>query len=298
MPAIHWLGLVQLLAIGLALAWSVTVWVTLRKLGRPPRRGYGTQVARGLAGEPSELEEPLAWREWRVGDCPVWEIDCENPAGPVVIFTHGWGHARQDVLERIGAVRGVARAVLAWDAPGHGEHPAKRSELGTSEHAVLGEIVERAREIGGGSRVVLWGWSMGAGISIACAGGVEAAGVIAESPFRRLSTPARNMLRAARLPHRFTLGPVLWLAGLTRACGASWRGFDRAYLARGVRCPLLVLHGTEDEVSPIEDGAAIAGAAPAGELTEIEGGRHRDLWEEPWRAQSETCVRGFVERVS
>ena len=44
--------------------------------------------------------------------------------------------------------------------------------------------------------------------------------------------------------------------------------------------PLLVLHGTEDEVCPVQDGRAIAAAVPGGraKIVEVAGASHNNLW--------------------
>ena len=76
-----------------------------------------------------------------------------------------------------------------------------------------------------------------------------------------------------------------------------WRGFDRAAWASRVRCPVLVLHGTEDGVSPVEDGRAIA-AASRGTMIEINGAGHNDLWtDDRWAGTSVAEVLAFLRSV-
>lgn len=288
------LGLLPLLSIGAVSAWTLMVVMTARRLARPPRRGYGSQLARNLPGDPSELPDPLVFEQWTLADgSPVWDITGKSPTGPVIIFTHGWGHARHNILERIESVSSIASRVLAWDLPGHGESPLRRCLLGASEHEQLSELIDKAKAENP-SGIVLWGWSMGAGISIESALERDVSGVIAESAYAVPVTPARNVLSLARLPHRFTLLPALWLLGSRRSKGISWNGFDRVDLASRIGCPLLVLHGSEDEVSPIEDGRAIASSTPAATLREIQGGHHRDLWREPFRSQAQSAVEQFL----
>lgn len=164
---------------------------------------------------------------------------------------------------------------------------------------------------------MLYGWSMGAGVSVAAAGeeqqsskaaeqqrGSEAeqwgdvgiVGVIAESPYRLAWTPAFRVMHLAGMPWRVN-GPLAfaWL-GLRLTGSVRWRGFDRAEHAARVGVPLLVIHGTADEVCPVRDGRAIAGAAPSGRIIEIEGGGHNDLWTEARFA--EQCARAVREGVA
>jgi len=102
--------------------------------------------------------------------------------------------------------------------------------------------------------------------------------IIAEAPYRLPKTPASRVMRQAGLPWA-GVGPIAYLLlGLRTGAGALWRGFDRAEHAARLRSPLLVIHGDADAICPLEDGRAIAAAAPGGQLLIVEGGRHNDLW--------------------
>ena len=139
---------------------------------------------------------------------------------------------------------------------------------------------------------MLFGWSLGAGVSIAAAAECErVVGVIAESPYRLAATPAGNVLQARSMPWRVNLPLALRLVGSE----AEWRGFDRCDVAARLRVPLLVIHGEADVVSPIEDGRAIA-AAGRGEFVPLVAG-HNDVWTGECRRAAEDAVRSFVGRV-
>lgn len=298
-----WLGLSIILAQGLALAVVLSAWAIARKIRRPPRRTYASAVARGRPGDPGELSSARAFTEWflewRGVRLPVWDIPGDAPDGPAIVLTPGWGDSRIGALTRLPAMLPLASRVLAWDLPGMGEAPDWPRgwfggwPMGTVEHEALRALVERS----GASRVVLYGWSAGAGIGVVAAGEEDPriVGVIAEAPYRLAWTPARNVLRLARMPWG-VVGPLAFGAlGVRLGVGARWRGFDRAEHARRVAAPLLVLHGSDDEVCPLADGEAIARAAARGVLAVIRGGRHNDLWtDERFAAESTAAVRAFV----
>lgn len=197
--------------------------------------------------------------------------------------------------------RGASR-VLLFDLPGHGES-CGWCALGTRrEIEVVRLVIESARPTSGdlaGVPIVLIGWSMGAGIAIACAEcGMSVSAVVAEAPYRLAGTPARNVLRSARLPHRLNLPVALVLLNLRVGGDLREARFDRAMRAGAPGFPpMLVIHGEFDEISPIEDGRTIAHAARMGEFVMIEGGDHNGLWTDALlRAQCERAVLGFLAR--
>lgn len=274
-------GLVTLLGAGLALFAEEGVRRTVRTLTRPPRRTYAWAVARGRPGDPGELRNPRPFREWtfrsRGRDLPVWDIDGERPSGPLVIVTHGWGDSRVTMLSRVEVLAAHASRVLVWDLPGHGE-ALGRCTLGAEEPEDLKALLARAAELASGVPIVLYGFSLGAGISIevaASSGGVGA--VISEAPYRFAATPAGNVLRLMGMPYRWNLPAALWLIGLGKAGKLRPEVFDRASHAARLGVPLLVVHGDSDETCPVADGQAIARSG-GGEIRVIETGRHLTLW--------------------
>lgn len=298
------LGLAQLLAIGLGVYLLALIWHTMRRLTRPPRRTYASAVARGLPGDPSEALDGRPFENWSLKtrglDLPVWDIQGDDPDGPIVIFLHGWGDGRVGALHRMEPFVPSCSRLLTLDLPGNGEAPGTCS-LGTREVEDVGEMIEQVRD--DDHMIVLYGWSMGAGVAIDAASRSDEhfsqiTGVIAEAPYRLAPTPAHNVLRNAGLPYSFNLRPAMTLLSLRFGRGLSWRGFDRADLAAKLACPLLVIHGSDDEVCPLKDAGEITFRAPDYRLCEVKGGRHNDLWtNEAHRAQVSEAIDAFMSRV-
>jgi len=298
------LGLAALLLIGLVIGIVALTWYTVYLLTHPLRRTYASALARGRPGDPGELLRPQGDRReyeswtlhWRGGELPVWDVRGDSPGGPVVILSHGWGDSRVGGLSRAGVLLPMCSRLLLWDMPGHGEAPGVCT-LGTREVGALVSLIER---VGGSGPVVLLGWSLGAGVSVAAAARLQeecgrgVAAVIAEAPYRFPWTPARNVLRGFGLPWRVNLPPAMWGLGMRFGGGAGWPGFDREKLARNLPCPLLVIHGEGDEVCPVEDGREIAAAAPQGGLCIVPGAGHHGLWTE---AKSTAVCVGAVQRL-
>lgn len=287
-------GLLLILAIGASIFLSLLVGQVVWTLTHPPRRTFAWAVARGRPSDPSELDESPPFESWTFRGCAIWDVQGERDAGPTIVVTHGWGDSRLGGLTRLHALLPHASRLVLWEMPGHGES-AGSCALGVREISVLGALIDHL----GTDSIVLYGWSLGAGVSIAAAARDEVIGVIAEAPYRKAVTPARNVLKFNHLPHHVNLPIALWVLGVRFGVGPGWRGFDRADWASKVSAPLLVVHGSDDEICPLRDGREIAEAAPAGEFTLIEGARHNDLWTDPGHAEHcREAVGGFLEALA
>jgi len=313
-------GLFILLGVGLLAGWAMLVVYTAWILTHPTRRGYGHAVARGLPGDPSELVLPgaargLKYSEWtfrsRGRELPVWDVEGLAPDGPVIVVTHGWGDSRVLMLPRLAGLATPASRVVLWDLPRHGDAPGGGFTLGAHEHedllAILEQMTGMAMKDEPGGPIMLYGASLGAGSSIVAAailagrGGWSPAAVIAEAPYRIPPVPARNVLRLRGLPYRSNLLPAMGVLGLRFGYGLSWAlsestgGFDRAlHAARLPRSiPLLLLHGSEDPVCPVQDSRAIDAAAPASRLIIVQGASHNNLWSD--EAFAPVCSRAVRE---
>lgn len=297
-------GLIQVLLVGLVIGLVGLMLSTAWMLTHPPRRTYAWAVSRSSPGDPGELDEPLRFTASTVntprGGLPVWDIEGRDPNAPVVFMTHGWGSSRIGALKRIPALADHASRIIAWDLPGHGDAPSS-ARLGADEHALGAQIIDEL--VGDDAPLVLMGWSMGAGISLALAQQIQRThdvrGVVCESVYRLPITPARAVLALRGMPHRLSLAPALMLIGIGLGIGRRWPGFDRAKIGAGLGAPVLLLHGSTDPVSPIADAIAVSEASVDAELCVLEGAGHNNIWTDPvYRRQATDVAGAFVTRVS
>jgi pimeloyl-[acyl-carrier protein] methyl ester esterase len=56
---------------------------------------------------------------------------------------------------------------------------------------------------------------------------------------------------------------------------------DQRPLLPKITCPTLVVHGTNDRVTPVGAGRALAAALPRGQLREFAGAGHAPFWTQP-----------------
>lgn len=301
MPA--WLGLINLLGVGLFVAIALAAVHTAWSLTHPPRRTYAWAVARRVAGDPGELDpprpyEPFTFRGGRT-DLPAWRVPGDNPDGPTVVLTHGWGSSRLGGLKRLEPVLPHAKQAILWDLPGHGESPGS-ARMGTDEHRDLLALLDTLGE----GPIALFGWSLGAGVSIRAAaedaGAHDIRAVVCEAPYIHAPTPARNVIRLRGMPYRLNLPLAMAGIGVRLGVGPRWAGFARdRHAAKLGQIPLTVIHGDADPVCPIADGRAIADAAPNGRLVVIPGGGHNNLWTDPqFREPAARAVADAVRAAS
>jgi pimeloyl-ACP methyl ester carboxylesterase len=326
-------GLLTLLLTGAALLWCIVTLHTARVLTRPPRRGTGYAIARDLPPDPAAWAVAAHWpravrfQAWihRTSeglDLPVWDVTGERADGPLAVLSHGWGESKITTLPRLGVLLPLCSRIVLWDMPGHADAPGT-CRLGTREADELVRLVRSLREPAGGVAespgrpLVLWGFSLGAGVSLAAAAKLcseqtaDAPGpaaslpgmaVIAEAPYALPATPARRVLMLRGLPWRLNLGPALGALGVLWGLGPWWgragSAFDRREQARRLGpTPVLVLAPEHDEVCPIEDARAIAAAA-SGRLVVVPGATHTRVWTDPApRRAAEREVHAFIESL-
>ncbi len=280
MPA--WLGLLQLLSIGALGAWIIAVLYTAWSLLHSPRRTYAWAIHRGVAGDPSELDEPLAFETLTVQSSGrtlhAWKIQAHNPDAPRLVLVHGWGSSSIGALKRIPHLAHHASEIITIDLPGHGESTGT-SQMGATEHTDLDALLSSLDD---SKPTIVYGWSMGAGIALRFARDYkdqhDIRAVIAESPYICAETPARNVINLRGLPTRLNLKPAIMLMGMLKGVGPKWNGFARDQIASGLQVPLMLIHGNEDPVCPIYDAQQIQSNASDAVLIEIPGAGHNNIW--------------------
>ncbi|MBK7404719.1 MAG: alpha/beta fold hydrolase [Phycisphaerales bacterium] len=293
------MGLVTLFAAGFAIFWAYLVGLTYRSLTRPARRSFAWCVSRGQPADPGALSPPVPFEERSArlepgGETPYWAIPGARPDRPAILFCHGWAESRQAVLQRLDALLPHCSTLCAFDLPGHGEAPPGPCRLGLTEHRAL---LALADEVSPSRPVLVCGYSLGAGVCVRAAAEQpeRIAAVIAEAPYRFPWTPARDVMESRGFPHRLNLYPALVLAGLRFVGDPLWRRYDRAAFSARTRAAILILHGIRDTMCPIEDGRAIAYAAPRARIAEIPEAAHGDMWTHPEaRATASEAISLFL----
>lgn len=293
------LRLAFLLLTGLLALYVLLCLILAHGLTHPPRIAAGAAAGRGWHLDPGDAGHQFT--EWilETGDgvaLPVWDVpNMAQPDGPVVILSHCWGGSRRESLQRLDFVFDRASRVILWDLRGHGEAGPGICQLGTAEVDDLIMLMDR---VGGDRPFILYGYSMGAGVSICAASREEAGhrvvGVIADGPYRWTREPVHAMLVQNGLPSFPVLNTV------HRALCVAIKGLrhsERAQFAAELKCPLLVLHGADDPMCPLSSALEVADAAPESEFVIIPAGGHLNLHEKDAH-RYRTTVDGFIRRCA
>lgn len=177
--------------------------------------------------------------------------------GPAVLFAHGNAGNLGDRAGWLARLNMVGFSVLGFDYRGYGWSSGRPSEEGLYRDAQA--AYQALREALPDRKVILWGRSLGGAVVIDLANRVEADAVVVESTFGSVEDffPRNPVYRV--------LGPFSTLS------------FGSIEKVRHLKVPILVIHGTEDQVVPVELGRRLYQAAPLPKAwLEVPGAGHGD----------------------
>jgi uncharacterized protein len=159
----------------------------------------------------------------------------------VVLFQGNGGHLGHRLSVVAPFLREGYGVVLAA-YPGYGGNPGQPTEtsLYAADWGTLGSIAARGVAA---DRIVLWGESLGGGIATQLAVEQRVAGVILQAPFTSVADRAQELY------------PIVPARRLTLD------RFDILSRITAIGTPLLIIHGEEDRVVPVEHGRRILAAA-------------------------------------
>jgi pimeloyl-ACP methyl ester carboxylesterase len=179
--------------------------------------------------------------------------------GVVIVHFHGNGEQLATLEPIVSGMRARGLGVLAVEYPGYGlagGSPSRRSILAAGTEAIdfAADRLGISRE-----RLIIQGQSLGSGVAAQLASGDRARKLVLISPFTSVGDLAAHLFVA----------PVRYLVR---------DRFDTRAVAPSVHVPVLIIHGTNDELVPFTMGEELARLFPNARLLPIVGGRHNDLW--------------------
>ena len=172
----------------------------------------------------------------------------QEAGGDLILFFHGQSGNRYTAA-RMAAPLAAGGGLLVASYRGYGDNPGTPSQDGL--YADARAFLSLARTLAPDSRIYPMGFSLGAAPALHVAAEEKVAGVITLNAFAALADVAPRISRGL-LPDRFD---------------------NRAAIAR-VAEPILMFHGTADEVVPFEQVKALQALGQRVRLLRIEGSGH------------------------
>lgn len=230
-------------------------------------------VAHGLAFSEVAVLGPL-------GAMPAWRVDGDPRTW--AIFVHGKGATRREALRALPAFHdaGLTSLVVTYrNDAGNARDPGGRHAYGRTEWTDL-EAAVRYALAQGAERIVLVGYSMGGAIVLNF---MEQSSATASVGAIVLEAPMLDLGAAVDFE-----GGRRGIPGFVTAVGkriaawrfdVDWRALDYQAAAQRLEIPTLLIHGSEDDRTPVSESDELAAARPDNVRYErFEGAAHVRAW--------------------
>lgn len=237
---------------------------------------YLAYVAALIWGHPSFIypfgSDRFEAAGWTVEAVDGVSIATHDGAGDVaVLYFMGNGGALTYFRASLDLHVAAGRPVMALQYPSGGGVAGVPSEQVLKEQALVAFDILAARHDGA---IAVHGYSLGTGLALHVAANRNVDGVVLAAPYAKL---CRLMAQAAYVP----------------ACHLPFvQKWDSVDLAASVSAPVLIQHGTDDQLIPIGEGMRLAEALEvagiAVDFVPVDRGTHTNLITRP----------GYADRIS
>jgi uncharacterized protein len=230
---------------------------------------FPAPVVAGAPARPVDAEQ--VWLATAAGRVEAWFLPPRAPTGapsPLLLFTHGNGELIDFWPAAFDEPRRWGAAVLLLEYPGYGRSPGQPSETTITQAVLAAYDWARARPDIHPGRIVAYGRSVGGGAACQLAVRRPLAALVLESTF----TSVRAFARGLGAPAFLVRDP-----------------FDNLAAVREYRGPLLLLHGSHDDIIAPRHSQALAAEAPQAELHLLPCGHNDCLREWP-------LIHAFLQR--
>ncbi len=228
---------------------------------------------------------------------PTWHQSTLGKEGQSFVWLHGWGQDSR-AMERLAGLLGTSGQHRLFDQPGFGKTPMLAEGAGTADYADA--LATELNGMGSGPHVFI-GHSFGGRVSLQMAARhphlVKAIILIAGAGLKKRRSP----LFKVRATFLRTLGKLAGIsdkvagttfrdayvarfgsadyknAGDLRATFVTVVNEDLTLEAKQLRCPALLIYGSEDTETPPEFGRRFENLMPIARFEEVKGFGHLDI---------------------
>jgi alpha-beta hydrolase superfamily lysophospholipase len=198
-----------------------------------------------------------------------------SPAHGVVLVLCGKGVIVSDEAGLFGDLAAQGFGVLALEYRGNGVSTGTPTEAGLRADARA--AFDFVRAAAPQAKIAVLGESLGTGIAVGLARDRPVAGVLLNSPYA--SVRGLYELRGPPLPYWLIMPDQL----------------DSEALIGGIKVPVMILHGTEDDAIPISEARRLYAAAREPKtLIELEGIGHVAVWFGPTRERALAALAAWT----
>lgn len=231
----------KIIALGVAgyALFALLAVIFQRRLIYFPPRGYPmTPRALGLSYEELELksEDGVSLR--------AWFVPSPDKSAPILLYLHGNAANLSGIAALAPGFINTGFSFMAVDYRGYGESGGAPSEAGLYRDGRAAYRWLTGRGIAP-SRIFIYGQSLGAAVAAWLASHEPAAGLVLEGAFP-------STFAMARKHYAWLLAPEFLVRDK----------FQTERHVREVGCPVLVIHGEEDAISPPSFGERVFAAIP------------------------------------
>jgi fermentation-respiration switch protein FrsA (DUF1100 family) len=190
----------------------------------------------------------------------AWFVPAEQgSAAPTLLFCHGNAGDIGDRVDAVKTFHDLGLNVLIFSYRGYGTSTGTPSEQGTYADAMAAWTYAAAERSIAPEKIVLYGHSLGGAVAAWLATQVKPGALVLESTFTSVPAMARRVF-----PLLLQIKPLMRFK------------YDTLNALRQVACPVLIAHGSADELIPCDMGQRLFAAAHEPKrFVEIVGG-HND----------------------
>jgi hypothetical protein len=181
---------------------------------------------------------------------------------PTIVYFYGNGACMAYSTDVFDHVRRLGANIIIPEYEGYGMSPGKPSESGCYAAADAAYNYLLSRNDVDPKKIIAMGWSLGGAVAIDLASRRDIAGIITLSAFTSMPDVAHQMI--PWLPVSLIL---------------KYR-FDNLRKLAGISSPILIMHGTQDDLVPFAMAPKLAAAAK-GKVTrfDVQGAGHNDIFD-------------------
>lgn len=213
-------------------------------------------------------------RELEIGEGSVMSYHWgEDPAQPLILFSHGWSSFGLRVLPWVTPLRQAGYRVATFDHLGHGRSSGERATLPQFGRTVT-EVAQQLGPVHG-----MIGHSLGgAAVATALSEGIPAQRVILIAPPADPFGATARFARALQLPRRLRQAME---RELERREGIALSHWQAHRMAPAIGVPALIVHDVDDRDVGWEEGERYARYWPQARLLSTQGLGHHHVVSAP-----------------